>query len=91
METEKIIFFRNFLFRTFIVGVAFAVIYSVITLAFWNTWLFNWAANTFKVNETELGRLTLSFFMLLRIIIVFGFLAPCIALHWMVKKRKSVS
>jgi hypothetical protein len=87
METEKIIFFRNFLFSTFIVGVVFAVIYFIGTIAFWHTWV-SWAVNIFKVSEADVGKFTMAFFMFIRIIIVFGFLAPCIALPLDGKEEK---
>ena len=87
MELEKIIFFRNFLFKTFIVGLIFAVFYFITSIAFWNTWLMSWIERTFKVNDAELGNLTLSFFSTVRIILVFLFLAPCIALHWIIKRK----
>ena len=85
MEAEKVVFFRNFFFRAFIIGVAFALVYFIIAYAFWNTWV-TWVAYWFKVDEKEFGRLVLLFFMQLRIIIVFLFLVPALALHWMAKK-----
>ena len=39
MEIEKIIFFRNFLFKTFVIGLLFAVFYFITTIIFWNTGL----------------------------------------------------
>jgi hypothetical protein len=87
METEKIIFFRNFLFRTFIVSVVIVIIYFIGTVVFWHTWV-SWVTNMFKVSEADLGKFTMAFFMFIRIIIVFGFLAPSIALHWMAKRKK---
>ena len=86
MEYEKIIFFRNFFFRAFIIGVVFAVFYFIITYAFWNTWV-SWVPSFFKVDEKELARLTLLFFMILRIVLVFFFLVPALALHWMARKK----
>ena len=85
MEREKIIFLRNFFFRAFIIGVAFGLVYVIATYAFWNTWA-TCGAYWFKIDERELGRLVLLFFMQLRIIIVFLFLVPALALHWMAKK-----
>ena len=52
MEHETIIFFRNFLFRAFIIGVAFGVFYFIITFAFWNVWA-SWVASLFKVDQNE--------------------------------------
>ena len=55
MEIEKIIFFRNLLFKTFIVGLVFAVFYFITSIAFWNTWLMSWIERMFKVNDADLG------------------------------------
>ena len=85
MEREKIIFFRNFFFCAFIIGVVFALFCFITVYGFWNTWA-SWAANVFKVDEKELGRVVLLFFMQLRIIIVFFFLVPALALHWMARR-----
>jgi hypothetical protein len=85
MEREKIIFLRNFFFRAFIIGVAFALFYFIVAYAFWNTWA-AWVAYWFKVDEKELSRLLVLFFMQLRIVLVFLFLVPALALHWMAKK-----
>ena len=87
METQKIIFVRNFLFRTFLIGLAFAIFYLIVTIAFWNSSLMSWIESKFKVSEAELGTLTLSFFTLIRFVLVFIILAPCIALHLMIKKK----
>jgi hypothetical protein len=77
MEHDKIIFFRNFL----------GVFYFIITFAFWNVWA-SWVASFFKVDEKEFGRLMLVFFMSLRILLVFLFLVPALALHWMARKKQ---
>jgi hypothetical protein len=87
MEHDKIIFFRNFLFRAFIIGVAFALFYFFVTYVFWSTWV-PWVSSFFKVEEKELGRLALVFFMILRIVLVFLFLVPALALHWMARKKQ---
>jgi hypothetical protein len=87
MEHDKIIFFRNFLFRAFIIGVAFALFYFFLTYTFWNTWV-SWVSSFFRVDERELGRLALVFFMTLRIVLVFLFLVPALALDWMAKKKQ---
>jgi hypothetical protein len=87
MQLEKIIFFRNFLFKTFIIGVVFGVIYFIASIAFWNTGFMSWIEGMFKVNDTEIGNLILSFFSTLRLILAFLLLAPCIALHLMIKSK----
>ena len=87
MEYEKIIFFRNFFFRAFIIGVAFALFYFVATYVFWDRWA-SWATHFFKTDEKELGRLVLMFFVELRLVLVFLFLVPALALHWMARKTQ---
>jgi hypothetical protein len=37
MERERIIFFRNFFFAAFIIGLIFALFYFGATVLFWNT------------------------------------------------------
>ena len=86
MEHHKIIFFRNFFFRAFIIGVAFALFYFIATMLLWNTAV-SWVAHFFKIDEKEFGRLALMFFLELRIVLVFFFLVPALALHWMARKR----
>jgi hypothetical protein len=87
MEHDKIIFFWNFLFRAFIIGVAFGVFYFAITFAFWNVWA-SWVASFFKVDEKEFVSLVLVFFTTLRIVLVFLFLVPALAFHWMARKKQ---
>jgi hypothetical protein len=87
MEIEKIIFFRNFLFKTFIIGVLFAVFYFISSIVFWNTWLVSWIERLFKVNDAELGNSILSFFSTVRLVLAFLILAPCIALHWIIRRK----
>jgi hypothetical protein len=86
MEREKIIFLRNVFFRAFIIGLVFALFYFVVTYAFWHTWA-SWTARFFKIDEKELGRLVLMFFLELRVVIVFLFLVPALALHWSAQKK----
>jgi len=87
MEYDKIIFFRNFLFRAFLIGVAFALFYFIATYVFWDTAV-SWATHFFKTDEKELGRLVLMFFVEPRIVLVFLFLVPALALHWMARKKR---
>ena len=56
MEPDKIIFFRNFFFCAFVIGVAFGLLYLMVTYTFWNTWT-TWMNSWFKVDEKEFGRL----------------------------------
>ena len=86
MDRDKIIFFRNFFFAAFIIGLIFALFYFGATLLFWNTGA-SWARDLFKIDEKEFGRLVLLFFIQLRVALVFFFLVPALALHWMARKR----
>ena len=72
MDYGKIIFFRNFFVRAFIIGVVFALFYFIVTYAFWDTWA-SWATHVFKTDEKELGRVVLMFFVELRLVLVFLF------------------
>jgi hypothetical protein len=85
MEREKIIFLRNVFLRAFVVGILFALFYWIATLVLWHAYT-PWLTERFKLNEKELGALTLNFFANLRIVIVFFFLVPALALHWSAKK-----
>jgi hypothetical protein len=51
----------------------------------WHAYV-QWPVERFKLDEKEVGALTLNFFANLRIVIVFFFLAPALALHWSAKK-----
>ena len=87
MDYEKIIFFRNFFFRAFIVGLAFALFYFFATCLLWDT-ATSWATYFFKIDEREFGRLVLMFFIDLRVVLVFFFLVPALALHWSARKKQ---
>ncbi len=86
MDREQIIVFRNLFLRMVVIGVIFALLLFGLTLAFWHT-AAGWAMYVFQVDEKELGRLALAFFINMRLIIVFLFLTPALALHWTAKKR----
>jgi len=87
MDRDKIIFFRNFFFTAFIIALLFALFYFGATLLLWNTGA-SWTTHFFKIDEKELGRLVLLFFIQLRVVLVFFFLVPALALHWILRKRQ---
>jgi hypothetical protein len=88
METEKMIFWRDFLLRIFLVGIAFVVIIAIAWLIFSNSAMMPWIAGLFKLNDNELGRYMLRFIGAARFLLIFFVLVPCIALHWMIKSKK---
>jgi hypothetical protein len=85
MDRDKIIFFRNFFFAAFIIALVFALFYFGATLLFWKTGA-SWTTYFFKIDEKEFGRLVLLFFIEMRVVLVFFFLVPALALHWMARK-----
>jgi hypothetical protein len=85
MEREKIIFLRNLFLRMFVVGIVIALLLLSATLAFWNT-AAGCVMHLFSVDEKTLGRIVLTFFTNVRIVVLFFFLVPAIALHWTAKK-----
>jgi hypothetical protein len=87
MDREKILFFRNFFFVAFIIGLIFALFYFGATLLFWNTGA-AMASHFFEIDDKEFGRLVLLFFIQLRVVLVFFFLVPALALHWMARNKR---
>ena len=69
----------------FVVGIVVALLLLGATLAFWNV-AAGWVMHLFSVDEKTLGRIVLTFFTNVRIVVLFFFLVPAIALHWMAKK-----
>ncbi|MGH8093310.1 MAG: hypothetical protein ACREIF_07555 [Chthoniobacterales bacterium] len=86
MEHEKIIFFRNLFLRMFVLAIIIALLLLGLTLVFWSA-AAGWVLYLFKVDERALGRIVLIFFTNLRIVVLFFFLVPALALHWMSKKQ----
>jgi hypothetical protein len=85
MDREKIIFFRDFFFAAFIIGLLIALFYLAATTLLWNVAV-SWVTYLFKIDEKEFGKLVFLFFIQLRIVVVFFFLVPALALHWMTRK-----
>jgi|KBSSwiStaDraftv2_1062776.scaffolds.fasta_scaffold388662_2 hypothetical protein len=88
MEKQQVLFFRNLLLRAFVVGVVFAVLYFIITISFWDTWV-SLLQKMFKLDEKDTSRAAISGFTLIRLILVFFMLVPAIALHWTSKMKRT--
>ena len=84
MEKKKLIFLKSFLFKTFIVGILFAILLFFGTATFWDKWS-SFLYMRFHVNEEELGKLVINSFLYLRFFLVFLILVPAISLHWLSK------
>ena len=86
MGKENLVLIRDFLFKTFIVALLFAIFLFVMTISFWDAGSY-FIHLKFQVKEEELGKLIVSSFMGLRLFLVFGLLVPLISLHWLIKSR----
>ncbi len=87
MEKNKIIFLRDFLFRTFLVGIVFAIFLFILTFVLRDVWL-SMAASFFYLEPRQIDQLVLSFFLNVRLVLVFLILAPALALHLMQKGKE---
>jgi hypothetical protein len=86
METEKMIFLRSFLFKTFLVGILFAIIVALLTFALRGAFM-PLATSVFRVEEAEVNELFFAFFLNVRLVLLFLILAPAVALHWMIRSK----
>lgn len=87
MEKEKLILIRNFLFKTFIVGIVFAAILFVLTMCFWDT-AAGFMMAKLTVQRKVFGKAVLDFFSNVRFYLIFIILVPALALHWLIKSTK---
>lgn len=87
MKKQSLILIRDFLFKTFIVGILFAIFFFLVTAFFWDFWS-STIYSVFHVNEQEAGKLIASWFLHLRFFLIFIILVPAISLHWVIKSIK---
>ena len=88
MEKQKLIFMRDFLFKTFIVSLLFTILLFVMTTVFWDKWS-TFLYMKFQVPKSTLGELVVNSFLHLRLYLIFVILTPGIALHWLIRSKKS--
>lgn len=88
MQKQNLTLIRDFLFKTFIVGLLFAIFLFAMTVTFWGPWS-SLIYSKFQVTEKELGELVVTSFLCLRFYLVFVILVPAIGLHWVIKSNKS--
>ena len=83
-ETIRVI--RDSLFRTFLIGLIFGLLYVCVYYGWRDHWdrlvVVRWAL----IDQKSLDVLTMSFFGLIRFYLVFILLAPALALHWTLKR-----
>jgi hypothetical protein len=89
MNRELIILCRNVLLRSFVVGIVLAILLFLATIPLWNT-AAGWVQYFFQLDQRALGRIVLQFFLNVRIVLLFFFLAPALALHWTQAKMGAV-
>jgi hypothetical protein len=87
MDTARILFYRNLLLRCFLVGIGFAIILFALTFALWDVWM-SLAASMFRLEPTEVSEAVLGSLISIRLILIFFFLTPALALNWMAKGNK---
>ena len=87
MEKTTILFFRNFLFRTFLIGLLLAILLFVATVALQGVWM-PLVVNAFSLEEGEVMELVLGSLLNIRIVLLFLILAPALALHWLAKGKE---
>ncbi len=85
MDRTQILFFRNLFLRAVVVSIALALLLFGATFALWDTGA-ALMLSLFKVSEADFGRLVVHFFANVRLVVVFLFLAPALALHWTARK-----
>ena len=87
MEKQKLILIRDFFLKTFIVGLGFAILLFVMTMALWGKWS-GFLYTKFQIPQKELGVLVVNSFLYLRLYLIFVILVPGIAMHWLIKAKK---
>ena len=86
MDNTRILFYRNLLFRCLLVGIGVAIFLFAATILLRDTWM-PLAMNVFKLEEGEVSEQVLGTLLNVRLILLFFFLTPALALHWMIKKE----
>ena len=87
MEKQKLILIRDFLLKTFVVGLVFAILLFVMTATFWDKWS-SFLYGKFQIPKAELGQLVVNSFLHLRLYLIFVILVPGIAMHWLIKSKR---
>ena len=83
---ETIRVMRDALFRTFIIGLIFGLMYFCVYYGWRDYWdrlvVVQWAL----IDQKSLNVVIMNFFGLIRFYLVFILLAPALALHWTLKR-----
>jgi len=79
---------RNILLRSFVVGVGFTLLASLVTYAAWDTWS-GLVTKLAHADQATLAAVMLNFFAVIKGFLVFGVLTPALAIHWTIKQDLS--
>lgn len=78
---DTIIVIRNLFYRCFALGILFYLL-TILIYHFEQQWSINIVSGFFKVNKQFISVIAVYFFGWMRMINVFSFLIPALALHW---------
>ncbi|MBL7846272.1 MAG: hypothetical protein JNL40_02295 [Cyclobacteriaceae bacterium] len=87
MDTNTVLFLRNFFLRSFLVGIIIAIGLFVATFALQSIWM-PLLTRGFNLEESEVSEVVLASLLNIRIVLLFLLLAPGLALHWMAQGKK---
>jgi hypothetical protein len=86
LDTLRLV--RNILLKCFVIGVVFALLMLVATLAAWPVWT-GLAMSWFHADQAQLSSIVLQFFTAIRFYFLFVLLAPALALHWTLRSESA--
>lgn len=86
---EKLIITRNFLYRFFVIGFLLSVLFQAV-LMFNHEFIFTYAATYAGISKSGIALLLSGFIGTTRLFLFYLVLCPAIALHWTVKREKSL-
>ncbi|MGD9581540.1 MAG: hypothetical protein AB7V50_09215 [Vampirovibrionia bacterium] len=85
--TEKLILIEEILFKSFLIGVVFLLFSAVIYFGFSNQLIGLWSS-MYNIDSKTASIIMISFMGLSKIILLFFFLVPALAVHWMRRTLK---
>lgn len=87
MTFDSLRLVRNILLRTVVISVVFNYTALIVTYVFWDVWA-GLIAQWFHLTPDALSRsVMLYFFVSVKFCVIFGLLAPALALHWTLKRE----
>lgn len=88
--SKKLVVVRNFLYRFFVIGFLVSILSQLVFFA--NNGMFlTQIAMMLEVSRAHLVLLVISLIALGRIFLVYLILCPALALHWTIKREKSLN